>query len=109
MRRVLLKEEQSRIMKKALLLSGVLALSLGIGAVSAQDGITELNIWWAEWDPANYLQQIGNEYEAATGIKVNVVQTVSPPSGPRRVTLSTWSWATASGWARRSPRATTST
>ncbi len=62
-------------MKKALLLSGVLALSLGIGAVSAQDGITELNIWWAEWDPANYLQQIGNEYEAATGIKVNVVQT----------------------------------
>ncbi len=44
------------------------------GAVQAQE-ITELNIWWAEWDPAGYLQQIGNEYEAETGIKVNVVQT----------------------------------
>lgn len=37
-------------------------------------GVTELTIWWAEWDPANYLQQIGNEYEAQTGIKVTVVQ-----------------------------------
>jgi multiple sugar transport system substrate-binding protein len=36
--------------------------------------VDELTIWWAEWDPANYLQQIGNDYEAATGIKVNVVQ-----------------------------------
>jgi multiple sugar transport system substrate-binding protein len=36
--------------------------------------VDELTIWWAEWDPANYLQQIGNDYEAATGIKVTVVQ-----------------------------------
>ncbi len=42
--------------------------------VLAQDGITELTIWWAEWDPANFLQQVGNEYEDATGIKVTVVQ-----------------------------------
>jgi multiple sugar transport system substrate-binding protein len=41
--------------------------------VEAQ-GVSELTIWWAEWDPANYLQQIGNEYEEATGIKVTVVQ-----------------------------------
>lgn len=41
--------------------------------VQAQ-GVSELTIWWAEWDPANYLQQIGNEYEAETGIKVTVVQ-----------------------------------
>jgi len=40
----------------------------------AQDEITELTIWWAEWDPANFLQQIGAEYEAETGIAVNVVQ-----------------------------------
>jgi multiple sugar transport system substrate-binding protein len=53
----------------------VLALLVVIGgAVQAQE-VTELNIWWAEWDPANYLQQIGNEYEEATGIAVNVVQT----------------------------------
>jgi multiple sugar transport system substrate-binding protein len=37
--------------------------------------VTELTIWWAEWDPANFLQQIGNEYAEATGIAVNVVQT----------------------------------
>lgn len=63
-------------MKKStllVLLVALLALTTG-AAVQAQD-ITELNIWWAEWDPANYLQQVGNDYEAATGIKVNVVQT----------------------------------
>jgi multiple sugar transport system substrate-binding protein len=36
--------------------------------------VKDLTIWWAEWDPANYLQQIGNEYEQETGIKVSVVQ-----------------------------------
>ncbi|MCI0712482.1 MAG: extracellular solute-binding protein [Chloroflexi bacterium] len=40
----------------------------------AQDGVTELTIWWAEWDPANYLQQVGNNYEEETGISVTVVQ-----------------------------------
>jgi multiple sugar transport system substrate-binding protein len=52
----------------------LLALISVIPAV-AQDEVTDLTIWWAEWDPANFLQQIGNEYEAATGIHVNVVQT----------------------------------
>ena len=37
-------------------------------------GVTELNILWAQWDPADYLQQIGNLYEEETGIKVNVIQ-----------------------------------
>ena len=46
---------------------------LSVSTVSAQ--IEELTIWWAQWDPANYLQQIGNEYEEAMGIKVTVVQT----------------------------------
>lgn len=40
--------------------------------VNAQ--VDELTIWWAEWDPANYLQQIGNLYEEETGISVTVVQ-----------------------------------
>jgi multiple sugar transport system substrate-binding protein len=40
----------------------------------AQEGVDELTIWWAEWDPANFLQQIGNNYEEETGIAVNVVQ-----------------------------------
>ena len=36
--------------------------------------VTELNILWAQWDPADYLQQIGNMYEQETGIKVNIIQ-----------------------------------
>ena len=30
------------------------------------EGVTELNILWAQWDPADYLQEIGNMYEAET-------------------------------------------
>jgi multiple sugar transport system substrate-binding protein len=37
-------------------------------------GVTELNILWAQWDPADYLQQLAADYEAETGIKVNVIQ-----------------------------------
>jgi multiple sugar transport system substrate-binding protein len=37
-------------------------------------GVTELNILWAQWDPADYLQQVGNMYEEETGIKVNIIQ-----------------------------------
>ncbi|MCY0541697.1 hypothetical protein OVW21_27100, partial [Klebsiella pneumoniae] len=55
-----------------LVVVGLLAV-LSVSTVSAQ--IEELTIWWAQWDPANYLQQIGNEYEEAMGIKVTVVQT----------------------------------
>ncbi len=36
--------------------------------------VDELTIWWAEWDPANYLQQLVNEYTEETGVAVNVVQ-----------------------------------
>ena len=37
-------------------------------------GVEELKILWAQWDPADYLQQIGNMYEEATGTKVTIVQ-----------------------------------
>ncbi len=40
----------------------------------AASSVKELKILWAQWSPADYLQQIGNEYEKATGIKVTVVQ-----------------------------------
>jgi multiple sugar transport system substrate-binding protein len=43
-------------------------------APAAAAGVDELVIWWAQWDPANYLQEIGNLYEQETGIKVTVVQ-----------------------------------
>ena len=46
------------------------------GATAAPSGskVTQLTILWAQWSPADYLQQIGNMYEQETGIKVNVVQ-----------------------------------
>ncbi|PDT75777.1 extracellular solute-binding protein [Sinorhizobium sp. BJ1] len=55
------------------LLAGV-ALMLSGKPASA----TELTILWAEWDPANYLQELVNEYERRTGVKVNVETTTWP-------------------------------
>ncbi|HEX7620196.1 MAG TPA: extracellular solute-binding protein [Anaerolineales bacterium] len=40
----------------------------------AGPAVTQLTILWAQWSPADYLQQIGALYEQATGIKVTVVQ-----------------------------------
>ncbi|MBE3066404.1 MAG: extracellular solute-binding protein [Chloroflexi bacterium] len=42
--------------------------------VVAGPAVTELTILWAQWAPADYLQQIGALYEQETGIKVSVVQ-----------------------------------
>jgi len=99
----------------SLLLLIVLALGLGFGGVSAAPAnqVSELIIFWAQWPPADYLQEIGNRYEAETGIKVTVIQEpwgsfydrMSAEWAPR-VTLTIWSWATASGSARALSRAT---
>ena len=56
-------------------LTGILA---GIGlslAYSTSAFAQELTIFWAEWDPANYLQELVNLYEAETGVKVTVETT----------------------------------
>ena len=50
------------------LLAGVSFMTVGVVAVQAQ----ELTILWAEWDPANYLQELVNEYQAETGVTVTV-------------------------------------
>jgi len=50
------------------------ATAAPVAEAPAASGVKELTIWWAEWDPANYLQEIGNLYEQETGIKVTVVQ-----------------------------------
>ena len=41
---------------------GGLSLTLS-GGLSIQAKAEELTIFWAEWDPANYLQELVNEYE----------------------------------------------
>ncbi len=54
-------------------LAGI-GLTLACGtSVYAQE--KELTIFWAEWDPANYLQELGNEYEKETGVKITVETT----------------------------------
>jgi multiple sugar transport system substrate-binding protein len=47
------------------------AIALAAGPASAQ----ELTIFWAEWDPANYLQELVNEYTAETGVTITVETT----------------------------------
>jgi multiple sugar transport system substrate-binding protein len=56
-------------------LAGLLA-GVGIAALSTSQAFAqELTIFWAEWDPANYLQELVNEYEAETGVTVTVETT----------------------------------
>ena len=58
------------------MLAGI-GLTLACGtSVYAQD--KELTIFWAEWDPANYLQELVNEYTAETGVNVTVQTTPWP-------------------------------
>jgi len=52
-------------------LSLTLAGGVSIHAASAE----ELTIFWAEWDPANYLQELVNDYTAETGVTVTVQTT----------------------------------
>ena len=56
----------------------VLALCAGAGLALMPPTLVraeELTIFWAEWDPANYLQELVNEYTAETGVKVTVETT----------------------------------
>ncbi len=56
-------------------LAGALA-GVGLATMTSSASFAqELTIFWAEWDPANYLQELVNEYEAETGVKVTVETT----------------------------------
>jgi multiple sugar transport system substrate-binding protein len=51
---------------------GILA-GLGLMLATSTNVLAqELTILWAEWDPAKYLQELVNEYEKETGVKVTV-------------------------------------
>jgi multiple sugar transport system substrate-binding protein len=52
--------------------TGILA-GLGVMLASSTSVLAqELTILWAEWDPANYLQELVNEYQAETGVTITV-------------------------------------
>ena len=70
-----LVEYQGRKVNMRNKLTGMLAgiaMTLASGTAAYSQ---ELTIFWAEWDPANYLQELVNEYEAETGVKVTVETT----------------------------------
>jgi multiple sugar transport system substrate-binding protein len=54
-----------------------LALS-GWAHTARADDDKSLTILWAEWDPANYLQELVNDYTAETGVKITVQTTPWP-------------------------------
>src|SRR5438552_12166797 len=58
-----------------LLASAVFLLAGGLHSAAQAE---ELTILWAEWDPANYLQQLVNDYTKETGVKVTVDTTPWP-------------------------------
>ncbi len=52
------------------------ATALGLSlALALPASAQELTIFWAEWDPANYLQELVNDYTAETGVTVTVETT----------------------------------
>jgi multiple sugar transport system substrate-binding protein len=65
---------RKRMFRRVLIVSAALAGLIAGWPAAA----TELTILWAEWDPANYLQELANEYEKKTGVKVTV-ETVNWP------------------------------
>ena len=55
----------------------LVALAAGCGKPDADGGdvaAKSITIWWAQWAPAEGLQELGNEFEKETGIAVNVSQ-----------------------------------
>ena len=56
------------------LLAGTAMFALTATSAMAED----LVIFWAEWDPANYLQELVNDYTEETGVSVTVETTPWP-------------------------------
>ena len=63
---------RSRLASRNLLLAVVLIVALAF--VACQPTQKALTIVWAEWDPANYLQELSKDFTAETGIEVDVIQ-----------------------------------
>jgi multiple sugar transport system substrate-binding protein len=61
-------------MKRLMVVLFAVIFMFSATTVFAAPAVKKLSILWAQWDPADYLQQLCNEYQKATGISVKVVQ-----------------------------------
>ena len=61
-------------MKKLTCYFAILALFALIIATPSTDAQEKLTIAWAQWDPANYLDELSKDFTAETGIEVDLVQ-----------------------------------
>ena len=60
-------------MMKRTLMSLTMGTALALfGVMGSIAKAEELTIFWGEWDPANCLQELVNQYTAATGVTVKV-------------------------------------
>jgi len=64
-----------RVVLIGLVLATAVFLCNGCGKAKKEDaGAQSITIWWAQWAPADGLQELGNEFEKETGIAVKVHQ-----------------------------------
>ena len=61
-------------MKKLTCYFVMLTLALLIIATPSANAQEKLTIAWAQWDPANYLDELSKDFTAETGIEVDLVQ-----------------------------------
>src|SRR5512132_1307323 len=71
-------EGRRRMRKRSFVTLLIGAAFMLAGSVHSHAQADELTIFWAEWDPANYLQELVNDYTAETGVKVTVQTTPWP-------------------------------
>ena len=60
--------------RRSLVFVLILALAFVSTAKADNHQSQSLTIVWAEWDPANYLQELSKDFTAETGIAVDVIQ-----------------------------------
>jgi multiple sugar transport system substrate-binding protein len=69
--------KRASVLLSVVVVLAMLATQFGVAfAVSpaADEPVKELTIIFAQWDPANYLQQLCDEYTKESGVKIKVVQ-----------------------------------
>jgi multiple sugar transport system substrate-binding protein len=62
------------MMKRLSFVLSTVVLLLAATTLFAAPAVKDLSILWAQWDPADYLQQLCADYQKATGVSVKVVQ-----------------------------------